>query len=135
MFTPTRSWAAISFAAALVVTSGSAQASSTASSPGCQNQSNSPIVVHRALPSKVEAVAPAARAVVVVQLARTGHVRAIALGRSSGSPDFDRAALAAAKASSFAPAAQRCVALDATFRYVVARDDAGKLSAVILPNE
>jgi TonB family protein len=104
-----------------------------ASVPGCSNQANSPVVIHRVLPSTLDADAPAARAVVVVALDRIGHIRAVRLGHSSGSATFDRAALAAAKATSFAPAARSCVAVDTSFRYVVARDDAHQLTAVVLP--
>jgi len=97
------------------------------------NQANAPVVVHRVLPSKNEANASPARSVVVITLARTGHILAVHLDRSSGSPDFDRAALAAARASSFAPAARGCVAVDTTFRYVVARDESHQITAAVLP--
>jgi TonB family protein len=92
--------------AAILVTSGSVQAEAT-NVRGCLNQVNAPLVVHRVLPGQHEAGAPAARAIVSVKLARTGHILAVALERPSGSAAFDRAAVAAASATTFAPAAKR----------------------------
>jgi TonB family protein len=118
--------------AAILATSGSVQAEAT-NVRSCLNQSNSPLVVHRVLPGRHEAAVPAARAIVAVKLARTGHILAVALERPSGSAAFDRAALAAAAATTFAPAAKGCVAVDTLFRYVVARDDSHQLTAHVLP--
>jgi hypothetical protein len=113
-----------SFAAAAVevilVTSGSVQAEAT-NVRGCMNQSNAPLVLHRVLPGRHEAGVPAARAIVAVKLARTGHILA--------------AALAAATATTFAPAAKGCVAVDTMFRYVVARDDSHQRTADVLPQQ
>jgi TonB family protein len=70
-----------------------------------------------------------------LKLARTGHILAVALERPSGSAAFDRAALAAATATTFTSAAKGCVAVDTMFRYVVARDDSHQLTAVVLPRK
>ncbi len=122
---------ATSLFAALGGTAGMASAASSVAA-GCANQSNAPIVVHRALPDSADSYPSPARAVVVVHLARTGRSSAVVLSRSSGSSAFDQAALAAAKASSFAPAARSCVARDATFRYVVARGFDGRLTTAVV---
>jgi TonB family protein len=127
------SFAAASLAA-ILMTSGSVQAEAT-NVRGCLNQSNPPLVVHRVLPGQHAADASAARAIVAVKLARTGHILAVALERPSGSAAFDRAALAAATATTFAPAAKGCVAVDTLFRYVVARDDSHQLTADVLPQK
>jgi TonB family protein len=117
---------------AAVIVMGSPAEANVAGVSGCLHQANSPVVVHRVLPDRRDANAPAARAVVAVSLARTGHIRAVSLDRSSGSAAFDRAALAAAQATTFAPAAKGCVAVDTTFRYVVARDSSNQLTAAVL---
>jgi TonB family protein len=131
MLKRTCSLAVASFA--VVLGMGAGAPALAASVAGCATQANAPVVVHRVLPSQNEANAPAARSVVVVTLARTGHILAVHLDRSSRSAGFDRAALAAARATSFAPAARGCVAVDTTFRYVVARDESHQLTAAVLP--
>jgi TonB family protein len=123
---------AASFFAALAGTAGTASAASSVAA-GCENQSNAPIVVHRALPDSAASSYPSpARAVLAVHLARTGRSSTVLLSRSSGSSAFDQAALAAAKASSFAPAARSCVAHDATFQYAIARESDGRLTTAVV---
>ena len=80
----------------------------------CLRQGSSPTFIHHARFAYARFGART-QSVVRVNLGHDGLVRNVALIVSSGDRRFDAAALASARTSAFAPAAQRCVAVDSRF--------------------
>jgi TonB family protein len=93
-----------------------AEAKSTVASPNCTRD--------------VTIVAPAVppqglhkgKALIDVSVSAAGTVTGTRVAQSSGSPDFDRAATKAAKASTYAPAMKSCKPVAGLYRFILSSE-------------
>ena len=105
-----------------------------AQSGRCDGQRSGPSVIHRTLPIVADGTTRPQKAVLAVVVSRDGLVQNAAIVQSSGNTRFDAAAIAATKATAFAPAARQCVAIDSTFHYALNYGASGALQTAVVPN-